>query len=159
MNEDIVYVTNDSISTDYSNEFVNEDAIVWDWNSIPYIDIAPTVGSYNGYRAITTTFTERTVPVESWRAYAYRVADGGDVKISNITYPAYTSNTFVVRGGTSSAPADLSEGIYKIYVNLTGINDVTGNTDSIYKAVPETYNASTKVSFSSTPTVASNLNY
>lgn len=159
MNEDVVYVTNDSISTDYSNEFVNEDAIVWDWNSIPYIDIVPTVGSYNGYRAITTTFTERTVPVESWKAYAYRVADAGDVKISNITYPAYTSNTFVVRGGTSSAPADLSEGIYKIYVNLTGINDVTGNTDSIYKAVPETYNASTKVSFSSTPTAASNLNY
>lgn len=157
--EDVVYVTDTTISTDYSNEFVNEDAIIWDWDSLPYIDISPTYGQYNGYQAITTTFTERTVPIESWTPYAYRILDSGDDRITNITKPQYSNNMFVIRGGTGTSPEDLPKGIYRIYVKLTGINDVTGNTDEIYKAVPATLNPSESILFNTTPSSSTNLSY
>jgi hypothetical protein len=36
--EDTTLVYDDVISQDYSNEFVNEDNTLWDWDKVPYID-------------------------------------------------------------------------------------------------------------------------
>ena len=66
---------------------------------------------------------------------------------------------FVIRGGTGTSPEDLPKGIYRIYVKLTGINDVTGNTDEIYKAVPATLNPSASILFNTTPSSSTNLFY
>lgn len=36
---DINYIEDNKISIDYSDEYIDYDSIVWDWNAVPYVDI------------------------------------------------------------------------------------------------------------------------
>jgi hypothetical protein len=35
----INYIEDNKISIDYSDEYIDYDNIVWDWNAVPYVDI------------------------------------------------------------------------------------------------------------------------
>jgi len=56
-NDEIVYISDDDISIDYSDEFVNEESIIWDWDSVPTIALkGVTVASKDSLNGIVTYF-------------------------------------------------------------------------------------------------------
>lgn len=135
--EDIVYITDTSVSNDYSNDFVNEDSIIWDWAAIPQVDLKTKRSSTINiggklYTGFLCSFTEKTVNIETWNPKVYKLLDAGDFQLQNINYPPNTKNTFSIVGGTKGKPSNIDSGVYKIYLNLTGINDVTGDTTPFY---------------------------
>lgn len=129
--DDIVYITDNIISEDYSNEFINEDAIIWDWDAVPYINI--TVEYIKAEDETITGFlcqyVEETVAVESSTIHVNLLLDSGNqtIKVDDPVNGVYT------------IPAT-HNGIYEIYFELKGINDVSGESKKIYKPKDITYN-------------------
>lgn len=56
-NDEIVYISDDDISIDYSDEFVNEESIIWDWDSVPTIALkGVSVASKDSLNGFVTYF-------------------------------------------------------------------------------------------------------
>jgi hypothetical protein len=80
---------------------------------------------------------EKTVPVETWKPFVDKILDTGNTPVPNVITDPNGAFTFYVFGGEENTYADLDEGMYQIYLNVTGINDVSGFTDKKIVANPK----------------------
>jgi hypothetical protein len=91
--------------------------------------------------------TERTVPVETWKPRVEQILDVGNKTIENVKNNENGLFMFHVFGGTESEPANLENGLYKIDLHVTGINDVEGYTDKKLVAIPTDSNFITNIKY------------
>ena len=122
--QDIAYIQDNRISIDYSDEYVNIDNIVWDWASVPYVIIDSLIPDSNN-NTITGHFVEKNIVVDSWTPYCEQMLDNnGNITFSK--YEKYVDNTFIFQ------EVDATNALYRIRLEVTGINDVTGYSDYFY---------------------------
>lgn len=147
--DNIEYIKDKTISVDYSEEFIDEDNVMWAWDQIPYVSIVTTHDKYypvqtsglnNSLNGLKCDCFEKTVPVETWEPFVDKILDSGNTPVPNIITDPNGAFTFYVFGGEENTYADLEEGMYQIYLNVTGINDVSGFTDKKIVANPKDQN-------------------
>jgi hypothetical protein len=124
-----------TVSDDFSNEFVNEDATVWDWNNLP------TISKWkNEFSADKTTVTcsfevdETKILIDEWTPVLEKLVDGGNTKYTiesmNINDALYS---FVCSVDESDSSSDNARSVYVAYVNpLVGVNGASGFSEKYY---------------------------
>lgn len=131
-----VYVIDSAVSMDFSDEFVNEDSIVWDWAAVPEVNMTVKhVTDIHDISYFHCSFQEVTVNIDEWKPYCFRLDDNGDreyivsdIEEEKMRFSVYQYNNL--------QREDLDTGVYKIYLGVTGINDVKGESEYVYKSVP-----------------------
>lgn len=131
-----VYIIDDAVSMDFSDEFVNEDSIVWDWAAVPEVNMTVKhVVDIHDISYFHCSFQEVTVNIDTWKPYCFRLDDSGDreyivsdVDEEKMKFSVYQYNNLQRQ--------DLDTGVYKIYLGVTGINDVVGESQNVYMSVP-----------------------
>lgn len=139
--EDEVEVIEQSASELFVDEFVNEDIMVWDWNSVPEIVLSVTSSVADNY--IKGSFIDKVVAVEEWQPSVILRKDSGDEKILTEKQSGFnfiTAQSYVDEEGEEHK-ITLKDGIYEVSVNpIVGINGVIGSSPKHYKS----YNLTTK---------------
>lgn len=109
-----------NISNIYSDEFINEDFMVWDWNTLPTIIFNDVTVSEN---TITCSFINEGIELEKWYPQMKLLNDLGDKDY----LPNKIDDTF-------SFNCEIDDyGIYEIYLNpITGMNGTKGKSNSKY---------------------------
>lgn len=124
---DINYIEDNKISIDYSDEYIDYDNIVWEWDSVPRVNIYDiSVDTTN--KSVTCNFSEKNVIIDDWTPYCERILDDGDVPASSYI-KRIENNSFECLFND-----DITTSLFRIYLNSTGINGVTGNSDYFYVA-------------------------
>ena len=143
-NDEFEYITNVTSSTDYSNDFVDEDNVIWGWDQIPYVTINPSHTYKDGIRVLKVDCIERTVPVESWTPRVQKLFDSGNQIVETVKNDENGSFTFYVYGDDYDS---IGNGLYQIDLDVLGINDVQGFTDAKFKAIPTNSDYTKTVSY------------
>lgn len=143
--DNIEYIKDKTVSVDYSEDFVDEDNVMWAWDQIPYVTIKTTLGEYTSggeeIRYMKCVCTEKTVPVENWTPRVEKITDEGNETVSNIIIDETGEFSFYILGEDEEGNTkSLGRGLYQIDLNVTGINDVTGYTEKKISAVPSDAN-------------------
>lgn len=127
--DDVEIIEEKKVSKDFSDEFVNVDTMVWDWKSIPTINLTVDYklpsSSNNNKGVISGSFYETGVAIDKWEPYIVYPQDTGDIK------------PVVVKSDTEefkfNSTSTLNPGIYAISINpILGINGVRGSSDVKY---------------------------
>lgn len=144
--DQIVYISDDYISQDYADEFVNEESIIWNWSDVPIIalnvDIVEQVEEKENepnrkYTCFSCSFDQKNVNIESnWIPKCYKVCTPDDIEISNIQRNQ-NQRSFKIYNVVNGVKENLETGIYKIYMQVTGINGVSGVSQYVYKKTSE----------------------
>lgn len=114
-------------SIDYSDEYIDYDSIVWEWDSIPYVDIYGINVDTNN-KTVSGSFSEKNVIVDNWNPYCEKLLDDGNVSsVENVK--KIENNSFECK-----FEEPITNSLFRIYLNVTGINGVTGDSDYFYKA-------------------------
>ena len=121
-----VYDVKNISSSDYSNEFVNEDSIVWNWKSAPQIELTLNYVQDESY--YQGKFEERTINVQEWTPRCEKL---GYVN-QQIQMQILDEKNKVFRCGD-----DLRNGVYKIWIDMVGINEIQGKSAQFYKVIPQ----------------------
>ena len=121
LGDDAIEIIDEGISEIFSNEFINEGDMVWDWNSVPNVTLFANV-TENG---IVGYFTQNDIAVDEWQPQVLYINDSGD------------ENVYVIKGDdfsfSTTQGQELKKGIYQISINpIIGINGVKGESDKIY---------------------------
>lgn len=120
-------------SADYSNEFVNEDSIVWNWKSVPQVQMTINlVGDY-----FQCKFQQRTINVQEWTP-----------RCQKLGYENETIETQIIdfKNKYFKTENKLERGIYKLWLDMVGINQIEGQSQTIYKVIPQdSYTAPSKL--------------
>ena len=120
---DIEVIKTKTVSDLFSDEFVNEDVMVWDWKSVPAVTLKVTYSDFDD-KYIKCSFEEKGVDVEDWAASVILKKDKGDVIIPTIKgedFSFSTTNTI------------FEKGVYEVSVNpIVGINGVVGSSNKEY---------------------------
>lgn len=124
---DINYIEDNKISIDYSDEYIDYDNIVWEWDSVPRVNIYGISVDTNN-KSVTCNFSEKNVIIDDWTPYCERLLDDGDVPASSYI-KRIENNSFECLFND-----DITTSLFRIYLNSTGINGVTGNSDYFYAA-------------------------
>lgn len=132
--DEIEYVE-ETVSDVFSNEFVNEDMMVWDWNSAPEIKFKTSSDIIN--RTINVTFDASGIPIESWYPQLILLRDEGNVSVKvdkneDNTY-GYIAKFENQTSGDVVTDTNFKKGIYKTYLNpLTGVNGVITKSEESF---------------------------
>ena len=72
---EVITIKDTNISPDFSDEFVNEDSIVWDWKSVPQVDLTVTYSFSitNNVYYFYTKFNEISVNLDSWTPKCFKI--------------------------------------------------------------------------------------
>lgn len=125
---DINFIDDNNISIDYSDEYVDVDNIVWEWNSIPYVTVEDLkVDTTN--KTITGSFIEKNVIVDTWKTNCEKILDTGNESCNLSKKDETKPNAFLC-----SFDGDMTNSLFGVYLTMTGINGVTGNSDYFYVA-------------------------
>ena len=153
-----VYITDKTASVDYSDEYIDEDNVLWGWDQIPYVYINVSYNQYlvpgnsTSLRGFRCVGTEKTVPVEEWTPHVNKITDDGNKTVSNVIVDDNQSFMFYVFGDSNGNYDDLETGLYEIYLDVTGINDVKGYTDKKIVANPTDSDYTKTISYSGNTT-------
>lgn len=135
-------VIEETVAEVFSDEFANEDIMVWDWKTPPVIDI--TITDYPTSKTIICNFEEKGVSVESWHPQLLLLQDTGNIRIYTkkddekvYTYSALMSEDYCVAEDPDISvypdDYDFPIGVYETYINpLVGINGVSTRSGSQY---------------------------
>ena len=149
--DDYVYISDKKESTDYSEEYVDEDNAMWAWDQIPYVQINTKLNNYDtedgNFVGIKCECVEKTVPIEEWTPRVEKLSDEGLIKLHNVLKDENGAFEFYFYGGDEQTIQDLDRGIYKIDLNVTGINDIVGYTEPKLVSVPSDENYTNDVVF------------
>lgn len=135
----IVTIKDDNISTNFSDQFVNEDSIVWDWKSVPEVDLT-VKNSTEGQTNIVyfyCSFNEITVNLDTWTPKCFKIQDVNKELVVNYNDINKQLNIFRIYNYDGLDKKDLENGVYKTYLDVVGINDVAGSSSPVYNSVPE----------------------
>ena len=160
-----VYITDKTASVDYSDEYIDEDNVLWGWDQIPYVYINVSYNQYlvpgnsTSLRGFRCVGTEKTVPVEEWTPHVNKITDDGNKTVSNVIIDDNQSFMFYVFGGSKDNYVDLETGLYEIYLDVTGINDVKGCTDKKIVANPTDSDYTKTISYSGNTTDSINYKF
>lgn len=125
--DEVVYIEDNFVSKDYADEFVNEETIIWDWNDVPKVVLNVKTVTENGKVYLDCSFQEKNVNLDSWIPRCFKITDTEE-EIKNIEINPDGSNSFIIKDTNG-----LSDGIYKVYIEMVGINDVQGTSEITYK--------------------------
>lgn len=133
LNQDdqVVYINDTVVSKNYADQFVNQDSIIWDWKGIPLIALHVQRKVENGIRFFKCKFDQKNVNLDSWTPKCFQILDGHQRQLTNFIIDR-SYRQFSVYDGTQSNIEDLSNGLYKIYVQMVGINQVSGTSQIKY---------------------------
>lgn len=131
--DEIVYIEDSFVSKDYADEFVNEENIIWDWNDVPKIVLTVETKTENGKVYLDCSFQEKNVNLDSWTPRCFKITDT-EIELTDIEKNAAGDNQFTVRDSIG-----LTDGIYKVYIEMVGINDVYGTSEIMYKKNATTF--------------------
>lgn len=113
----------ETVASIFSDEFANEDMMVWDWNSSPVVSLSVT----HSTNLISGSFIQKGIAVEEWEASVIYIKDEGNEEILTQKGEGLTFQTAL--GSNES----LSAGIYEVSINpMIGINGVKGSSDKTY---------------------------
>ena len=135
--DEIIYINDDNVSIDYSDEYISEESVVWDWDSLPSISLRSELKT----KKIGNTdvvylhcyFTEDAVQLQSWQPHCYLLNDSGDVQITHIESDLDAKSFDVYNKDKKDNIISLVNGMYKIWVDINGINGLKGSSEIIYK--------------------------
>lgn len=142
--DEIVYISDDLISQDYADEYVNEDSIIWNWSEIPIIalhvqaatkNVVDSTGTSKNVTYFKCSFDEKNVNLDEWNPKCFIIKNPNDLQITSIdTDRSYRSFEVFNKKTTNDGYTyeNLQNGIYKIYVQMTGINGVSGTSQVVY---------------------------
>lgn len=147
----VVRVSDTTISSNYSDEFVNEDSIIWDWKSVPQVSLSveqkTNVSTGNNLQYFDCNFEQITVNLDSWKPKCYiftKSIDQNDeviygqkqitITADNIWAEDRHYKVFYTQDGQKLT---LPNGIYVNYLDIVGINDIQGKSSIIYKSIPQ----------------------
>ena len=119
-----VYDIKNVSSADYSNQFVNEDSIVWNWKSVPQVQLTINlVGNYYQCK-----FQERTINVQEWTP-----------RCQKLGYENQEITTEIIdfKNKVFKTENKLQNGVYKFWLDMVGINQIEGQSQTIYKVIPQ----------------------
>ena len=131
--EDESEIIQESVSELFSDDFSDEDLMVWDWKSVPTINL--TVRANESAGEIYAQFYETGVSVESWEPYIVFPADKGNkvVKSFRLADQEIESSDKKILHSFKTNETNLQPGIYAISVNpIIGINGVKGSSNFKY---------------------------
>lgn len=127
--DDIVYIEDDFISKDYADEYVNEDSLVWDWDAVPQIALNVKLMSDGQISWFECDFSQKTVNLDSWTPKCFFMKNGSDdVELTRIVKNQSLRKFYIYN--LQGKPLDI--GMYKIYVEMVGVNDVQGTSNIKY---------------------------
>lgn len=120
---DVEVIKTKTVSDLFSDEFVNEDVMVWDWKSVPAVTLKVSYSDFDD-KYIKCSFEEKGVAVEDWAASVLLKKDKGDVIIPTIKGEDFSFST------TNTV---FEKGVYEVSVNpIVGINGVVGSSNKEY---------------------------
>lgn len=131
--DEVVYIEDNFVSKDYADEFVNEENIIWDWNDVPKIVLSVETKTEGGKVYLDCSFQEKNVNLDSWTPRCFKITDT-QIQLTDIEKNPNGDNQFIVRDARG-----LSDGIYKVYIEMVGINDVQGTSEIMYKKNATTF--------------------
>lgn len=109
------------VNETFSDEFVDQDFMVWDWNTLPTIIFNKPVQSENGF---ICSFRNEGIEVESWYPQVKLINDSGEEKNITITKTENDFEFFVKCE---------DYGIYEVFLSpLSGMNGTKGKSDKSY---------------------------
>lgn len=109
------------VNETYSDEFVDQDFMVWDWNTLPTIIFNDVVQSENGFLC---SFRNEGIEVESWYPQVKLIDDKGEEKNITITKTENDFEFFVKCE---------DYGVYEVFLSpLSGMNGTKGKSDKSY---------------------------
>lgn len=130
--DDEIETIEETVSEVFADEFADEDMAVWDWKSIPTINLTVTLD--DPQKGINGSFQETGIAIDKWEPYVVFPKDDGDLLIPTTKD---TDNTYSFNTSKSS----MTPGIYAVSVNpIIGINGVKGSSDVKYVS----YNTTTR---------------
>lgn len=118
----------ESVSQEFSDEFINEDQIVWDWKTVPVVTLYPN--AQEALNLIECSFTEKNAgSIEDWQPCLELLNDSGNRKITcNKSQTNYYFSAVMDNG-----QKDFESGVYRFSLNpLTGVNGVVSSSDYYY---------------------------
>ena len=109
------------VNETYSDEFVDQDFMVWDWNTLPTIVFNDAVQSENGF---ICSFRNEGIEVESWYPQVKLIDDKGEEKNITITKTENDFEFFVKCE---------DYGVYEVFLSpLSGMNGTKGKSGKSY---------------------------
>lgn len=124
----------ESVSEVFSDEFVNEDFMVWDWKTAPTVEIYSTTD--NIYKTIDCNFVVTGVMIDDWYPQMVLLQDKGNVTVTTQKAEDVAYSYSAVLNPSYADELDetnFKPGIYETYLSpLIGINGVTTRSDSKY---------------------------
>lgn len=131
--DEIDSTIHDEVSDVFSDEFVNEDMLVWDWKTPPTIEL--TVNKIGN--TIICNFIETGVQIETWLPRVELIKDCGNETIKAVKDDEleFKFSSVIPNGDVSVEwkDEDYYKGVYTVSVNpLSGINGVVGASSVKY---------------------------
>lgn len=136
---EVITIKDTNISPDFSDEFVNEDSIVWDWKSVPQVDLTVTYSFSitNNVYYFYTKFNEISVNLDSWTPKCFKIGQPNKELVVNYNDIDKRLNVFNIYNYDGLQKKSLENGIYKTYLEVVGINDIQGESGIVYNSVPD----------------------
>ena len=129
-NDDEVEVLEKTVSEIFSDEFVNEDLMTWDWKSVPTIQMS--VPSKTSSWPIQCKFKETGISIDDWEGDVVYINDFKNKKIKTTKVEASENDEYQFIFKTDAAAAH-PNGLYAFSVNpIIGINGVVGKSETKY---------------------------
>lgn len=132
---EIITIKDTTVSPDFSDEFVNEDSIVWDWKSVPQVDLSVTLAN-DGVSYFYCQFDEVTVNLDTWTPKCYLIGQPNQELKIGYNDIDRELNRYNIYNYNDLEKENLQNGVYKVYLQVVGINEIQGESGVIYKSVP-----------------------
>lgn len=151
--DEINYINDNKISVDYSDEYIDYDNIVWDWNAVPFVDIYDIdvdVANQN----VSCSFSQKNVILDKWIPNCERLLDDGNISYNKESDKNVISNNYF----ECSFDEPINNSLFRVYLDVVGINGVKGKSDYFYEASSNTFAKSiTSLTASSFPSDTKNV--
>lgn len=159
--DEILYINDSHVSEDYSDEYIAQDSTVWQWNETPRVSISKCEVKTGVYGGKTVTYfhcqvEKKQITFDSWTPYCYFLGENGQEKMTEID-GSETAEKFVFKIFNFENKKDaagniiqktyknLQDGIYKIYVQVLGVNGLKASSQPLYVKNDESIIASDKI--------------
>lgn len=126
--DEVEIIDKKKVAKDFSDDFADIDNMVWDWKSVPTVNLTvkqSLPSSSNAQKGlIECSFVETGVSVDKWEGSVVFPKDTGDL------YPAIETDYENFKFKTTN---QLNPGVYAISINpILGINGVKGSSEIKY---------------------------
>lgn len=126
---EINYINDNKISVDYSDEYIDYDKIVWDWNAVPYVELY-NIDVDKSNKIISCYFNQKNVILDDWTPNCEKILDDGNISYDKDSNENVKENNYFECKFKDS----LDNSLFRIYLDVVGINGVKGKSDYFYAA-------------------------